>query len=383
VSLIRLDDRTRGLVYGPALIASALPGAGRLIVSKRNDWSLSDLILPETWAPVRRHWKLVVRAREGGEILWVRPFVSEQEVVEAYIRAIGLNIDRLPDAFRLPSTWIDGELEIQLATVATFNATNSTNADWGTGNRCPAGVTTTDYLNVAGGGAGGAGAQVGGGGGAGGMRTGNHAVTPGVQYTITVGPGGTAVAASDGNPGNDSVFDTITSNKGGGGGIVAAPTGTLGSGGGGGGNGASGGSGTPASGTGGQGNNGGTGFGNAGNRAGAGGGGATAVGADGTPSGGGIGGNGGAGTSSSISGSSVPYAGGGGGASQSGTPGNGGTGGGGNGGVSAAGTAGTANTGGGGGSERAGGSGVIILSFTPALSRTIFKQRARFFTRRF
>ena len=49
----------------------------------------------------------------------------------------------------LPSTWLDGELAYYIATVATYNSSNSTAADWPTGNKCPTGVTSTDYLVVA------------------------------------------------------------------------------------------------------------------------------------------------------------------------------------------------------------------------------------------
>ena len=60
---------------------------------------------------------------------------------------------------------------------------------------CPVGVTSVEYLVVAGGGAGG-GDFRGGGGGAGGFRTGTgHPVTPGTPYTITVGAGGAGAMA--------------------------------------------------------------------------------------------------------------------------------------------------------------------------------------------
>ena len=79
---------------------------------------------------------------------------------------------------------------------------------------CPTGVTEVEYLVVAGGGGGG-GNNNGGGGGAGGFRTGTGlSVTAGTDYTVTVGGGGGA----GGNNGNDSVFSTITSTAGGGGG---------------------------------------------------------------------------------------------------------------------------------------------------------------------
>jgi len=79
---------------------------------------------------------------------------------------------------------------------------------------CPTGVTSVEYLIVAGGGGGGP--NGGGGGGAGGFRTGTgYAVTAGNTYTITVGAGGNASPSSTsrGSSGSDSVFDIITSNN--------------------------------------------------------------------------------------------------------------------------------------------------------------------------
>lgn len=228
-----------------------------------------------------------------------------------------------------------------------------------------------EYLVVAGGGAGSAG-----GGGAGGFRTASgFSLTPGVQYTITVGAGGAGTSTFNDNrgaAGSNSVFSSITSDGGGGGGSIYGSFG--------GGNGGSGGGGGrgilgKGLGTSGQGNNGGDGqaasWGGAG-----GGGGAGAVGGNGGGNGtnaGETGGSGGNGSSSSISGSSVTYAGGGGaGANSSGTAATGGTGGGGAGttGSSQA-TNGTVNRGsGGGGSGQgkggSGGSGVVIIRMATA-----------------
>jgi hypothetical protein len=97
----------------------------------------------------------------------------------------------------------------------------------------PAGVTSVDYLVVAGGGGG-----SGGGGGAGGFLSGTaYAVTAGSSSTITVGSGGALgnLSASVGTAGTDSTFYTITANGGGGGGGTYANTqgGNGGSGGGG------------------------------------------------------------------------------------------------------------------------------------------------------
>ena len=69
-----------------------------------------------------------------------------------------------------------------------FNATST----W----VCPQGVTSVEYLCVAGGG----GASLGG-GGAGGFRTGTGlSVIPGTSYTITVGNGGAGGTSSDTAP---------------------------------------------------------------------------------------------------------------------------------------------------------------------------------------
>ena len=96
------------------------------------------------------------------------------------------------------------------------------------------GPSDVEYLVVAGGGGGGAeGSNRGGGGGAGGYRTnapapiapGNHttsvtypvSTSPG-SYTVTIGGGGSGSPSGQGSDGSDSVFGTITSYRGGGGG---------------------------------------------------------------------------------------------------------------------------------------------------------------------
>ena len=244
---------------------------------------------------------------------------------------------------------------------------------------------SVDYLVVAGGGAGGgAGSANGGGGGAGGFRTGNTGV--GAQsYSITVGAGGTGAGGNvRGANGSNSIFSTITSIGGGGGGTHDAPQSGIDGGSGGGG---TQGGGAPGLGTAGQGNNGG-GYVYA---AGAGGGGAggagqTAPASSSAYNGSNWGGypisafiNGGPGLASTITGTSVYYAGGGGGGQRDAygvTPnGSGGVGGGGAGGTEAGlnGSSGTANTGGGGGGVGgnatqtkiggSGGSGIVIIRY--------------------
>jgi len=255
---------------------------------------------------------------------------------------------------------------------------------------CPTGVTSVDYLVVAGGGSGG-GRNGGGGGGAGGFRTGTGlAVIAGTDYTVTVGAGGPAPSASNsqvGNDGQSSTFSTITSAGGGGGGNGVPSEANGRNGGSGGGAGGfdsgpqkNGGLGNTPSTSPSQGNNGGSANAYASRANGAGGGGASAAGNNNVTSAtapnysGGTGGNG---TASTISGSSVTYAGGGGGGTSGTTANTGGSGGGGSGGLDpapygsgAAPTPGTENTGGGGGGAAGystpnaagkGGSGIVII----------------------
>jgi hypothetical protein len=216
----------------------------------------------------------------------------------------------------------------------------------------PIGVSSVNYLVVAGGG----GSYIAG-GGAGGYRTGTLSVTSGTSYTVTVGAGG-----GQQNNGSDSVFSSITSLGGGG-----APAGGAGNSGGSGGGGSYG-SAAGGAGTGGQGNNGGSGSSNAGG----GGGGAGGAGSN-APSAQ-NGGNGGNGTTvSSALGGGTYAGGGGGGATTAGgsVPGTGGSGGGGAGSRTSTSYAGTANTGGGAGGNASGlaggangGSGIVIVSYT-------------------
>jgi len=251
-------------------------------------------------------------------------------------------------------------------------------------------VTTVDFLVIAGGGSG-SDWTASGGGGAGGYRNSFNSetsggggssetaleLTPGVQYTVTVGAGG--AAAGDGVIGNAGVnssisgtgITTITSIGGGCGIRNNDDTGSTGGSGGGGGDTSTSGLATGASGTANQGFAGGDATSPFNGSGGGGGGGASAVGSNGSNSGG----NGGNGLASSITGSAVTRGGGGGGGTYNGTSGTGGTGGGGNGAKSAGvgpdnATAGGANTGGGGGSTdqtaRGGGSGVVILRMATA-----------------
>jgi hypothetical protein len=256
------------------------------------------------------------------------------------------------------------------------------------------------YMVVAGGGSGGV-ADGGGGGGAGGFRELKSPITPytaspldgypsapnrititAANFPITVGAGGATNAGSGpaGNPGNSSVFSTITSAGGGPGARFRTPNDPEAAGGSGGGatgrrgpgcspNPGGNGNTPPVSPP--QGNPGGaanTPTPTGGNDAGGGGGGATAAAAD---SGYNTGTTGGAGATTNITASPVAYGGGGGGGSQTSTGASGGAGGGGTGfSASSGGTAGTANTGGGGGgggaggtSGQAGGSGIVVIRY--------------------
>jgi hypothetical protein len=228
-----------------------------------------------------------------------------------------------------------------------------------------------EYLVVAGGGGGAT--SGGGGGGAGGYRSSVTGESSGggasaeslltlnrtTSYTVTVGGGGTGFSGSSGPGanGSNSVFGTVTSTGGGGGGVFNSTAGGSGGSGGGGSGSAAGGSGTS-----GQGFSGGSGAGGEG----AGGGGAGQVGGNSTV--GTTGGNGGNGVASSITGSSTTRGGGGGGRGNA-TAGSGGSGGGGNAIVTGTASSGTANTGGGGGGAGGGGtggnggSGIVIIRY--------------------
>ena len=231
---------------------------------------------------------------------------------------------------------------------------------------------TTDWLVIAGGGAGGHSGS-GGGGGAGGYRTSagtsganssaesSQTLQTGTNYTITVGAGSPASDGTRPANGSNSVFGgttTITSLGGGcGGNYQGSPNGipsSGGSGGGGAGNGASGINGG-ASGTANQGLSGGTNgnlpyYGGSGGGAGAAGGNQGAVGGDGL--------------NSSITGTSVGRAGGGSTGTQAANSFGGGSSGG-------AGKNGQANKGGGGGADGgAGGSGVVILRYPDTVTIT-------------
>jgi len=247
-------------------------------------------------------------------------------------------------------------------TVHTFlSSTTFTNAT---------GVTSLEYLVVAGGGAGGDGYA--GGGGAGGYRVDTgFTVTADTEYAITVGAGGIGRVGRDSSAdGGDSVFSTITST---GGGQGATPGGgTTGSDGGSGGGGHDNGNGGAASPVTSpvQGYSGG----NSGYNVAGGGGGAGASGTAGVYNT--YSGDGGVGEQNNITGLNLFYAGGGGGGGDgtSRPVGDGGMGGGGNGGRNdIQSTAGTDGLGGGGGggfpNATDGGSGVVIISY-PTVTQT-------------
>jgi hypothetical protein len=383
--ILGLENKTRGLVYGPPLLSTPWQASAAFVRDGRSI-TISDCLVPVSWAPVVNTYKLTIRDRHSGEVIWMRPFADRDAAFYAWARLLGVDLDHYAPGtpVRLPCWWIEGDLEFWWATVTTFNATNTDNTnDWAAGgNLVPSGVSSVDYLVIAGGGGGGSTAATyasAGGGGAGGYRADTGlAVTPGASVTVTVGAGGNAGTAGStgdvGDNGSNSVFSSITSTGGGGGAGAGSSNPTTP------GNGGSGGGGTPyninvhGTGTGGQGNNGGDAQSLSGNYGAGGGGGASAVGGNGNSS---TAGAGGAGTSSSISGSAVTRGGGGGGGIVTGSGGAGGSGGGGagGGGVSAVNAVnGTANTGGGGGGNGTngsvavtagnGGSGVIILSWT-------------------
>lgn len=370
---------------------------GRVRLPK--DWLFRPAI-PRWWEPqdCDQHYYKIVARGIGRRVLWQGVFRDLADALRFWqsLQEIG----PAPQEWDLPvPSWFP-ELHnpgtvYEFATVQTFNSTPG-GGTW----TVPAGVTSVDYLVVAGGGGGGS--NAGGGGGAGGYRTSTgFGVTPGATPTVTVGLGGsgdTSLGSHDATNGNNSVFSTITSIGGGKGGTFwsLTPSDNAGGSGGSGGGAGAGDNGAPgaASGTSGQGNAGGDAADGIAT-SGAGGGGATAAGTTATANGAGY--AGGAGANNSISGISVHYsAGGGGGARTTGSASGaaGGTGAGRGGGStigSAVGENGTANTGGGGGGGTgnsgskggAGGSGIVILSYNLPKSLMAFRRPVRFFNRRF
>lgn len=232
----------------------------------------------------------------------------------------------------------------------------------------PTGSGNVEILVVAGGGGGGY-RHGGGGGGGGVIYNASYAVTNGTGYTVTIGGGGAGGNESEASNGSNSVFNDQTATGGGKGGSAYSGSFPAGAGGCGGG-----GCYNLSGAAGSQGGNGGNGL-NEGNEYPGGGGGGAGPNNGQTPGAGSqYGGNGGNGYYSTISGTGTYYAGGGGGGtfSTDGNAGTGGSGGGGRGGAGSS-TAGTTNTGGGGGGEGqsggvtsgAGGSGIVIVSYTP------------------
>jgi hypothetical protein len=306
-----------------------------------------------------------------------------------YILSGTASISGLPNGLTVDSQSYDNSAPGNILTITlggVFPSANSLNT-----NLVISGLTSTlanfdvDFLVVAGGGAGNN--DVGGGGGAGGLRTSYGSTTGGggsaessltlataTNYTITVGAGGTyTYAGTTNNPGNNSIFSTITSTGGGGGAFADVNGGNGGSGGGGGRRTGIGGSAVTSPVV--QGYAGGNGTYYSGDGSGAGGGGAGGAGNGNSSNI--VGGNS---LSVSITGSSVEYAGGGGGGSGSGgTGGSGGGAGAGSGGQSGgSGSSASANTGsGGGGGANAGGgggnggSGIVILRYPNTKTITI------------
>jgi hypothetical protein len=280
------------------------------------------------------------------------PFTDNSSLTSSTTGNIGIGKDFSGNA----NYWTTNNISLASGTYSSLTSGSGTYT-------VPTGVTSLNYLVVAGGGGAG-GNAFNGGGGAGGVLVGTMAVTGGQTISYSIGAGGAGGTAANGSNGSNTTFGTLTAIGGGAGGSSANGAGASG-GSGGGGAGAGSGTGAAGAGTSGQGNNGGVGFGAGSGLWGAGGGGgAGAVGVSGSS---GQGGNGGAGYTW-INGTT--YAGGGGGATGVGnTAGVGGSGGGGAGSNSSTGTSGTANTGGGGGGASgvftggSGGSGIIIVGY--------------------
>jgi hypothetical protein len=156
------------------------------------------------WTPWSLHYKVEIRARDGGELLWVRPYRTKQEAIRAYFNLVGLR----------PQT---PEFIVTVATLVTFNAFNSdTSKTWLVGGVvCPSGVFSVDYFAVGGGGNGGsAGTENwrGGGGGGGETLLGTLAVTPGTGSSVSIGSDtqyfapGLLISARAGGSGGKYVF---------------------------------------------------------------------------------------------------------------------------------------------------------------------------------
>ena len=254
----------------------------------------------------------------------------------------------------------------------------------------PSSSFNVDYLVVGGGGGGGPKeGACGGGGGAGAFRTATSFAVTAQTYAITVGAGGDggqgSGAAGHGKVGGDSIFSTITSNGGAGGGYGGAnPLAYSGNG-----SGSAGGYSTTGGSGGAYGNDGGDGGGTSGSYGAGGGGGAGGDGVDGSTSAGGAGGAGedqvmglsaadsytlltNASAGHVVSGARYFSGGGGGGVIYSGSAGAGGSGGGGAGGAPTSdGVSATSNSGGGGGGSGNstngiggnGGSGIVIIRY--------------------
>ena len=273
----------------------------RIEMEYKYDKGVLTLVYDRTITEWVEEDKIVIDNKTGTEIT-ERVLVQKQSQI-----AYPLVID--PTWVAIDGHWIDNTTS-STHIVEMWNATGTTS--W----TPPAGVTSVEYLVLAGGGGSGMGGIVGAGGGAGALLNATGYAVNG-SIAVVVGAGGAggvtngptnipAVETNRGRNGSNSSFSAISATGGGGGGSGGAAY-INGVGGGSGGGATI--SGTVGSGTTG-GNNGGAGF--TGTAYGCGGGGgAGSAGVGGTSS---AGGNGGTGVSSSITGTAVVYATGGGGA---------------------------------------------------------------------
>jgi hypothetical protein len=271
------------------------------------------------------------------------PAVGDSITIVDYARTFTANsITLYPNGNKIQSNTANVVLNTNGQAVSLVYA--DTNQGWlNYSSATPVGPYPLEYLVVAGGGGGGNWGA--GGAGAGGVLIGTTSVTPGIQYSVTVGGGGAAI-----NNGTNSSLSSFAVAIGGGAGSNWQSYGNGQSGGSGGGatwvySNSTGGYGT---GTSGQGYPGGgpITYANASNHPSAGGGGAGGPGGNPTAVTDGQSGAGGVGRLSSIDGTSYYYAGGGGGGIHYGTGGAGGSGGGGGGGASTGNTGGSGGTGG-------------------------------------
>lgn len=182
------------------------------------------LLLPQATAHSiggrEQHYVITAKSR-GGFILWQGNFYDEKEVWAFWRKLSDRNLGY--EEWAIPTPHYDPSLNelpsvsYELATVTQFTSVGSTTYT-------PAGSGIADILVIGGGASGGGGQTSGwgaGGGGAGGFRKFLARTLSVLAYTVIVGAAGASVAAATpGNPGSLSKFDTDESAGGGRGGYA-------------------------------------------------------------------------------------------------------------------------------------------------------------------